>query len=91
MRVVVAVMLGLGLATVAGAQSCDPNYDWACVPIASDVDCAGGSGNGPAYVQGPVLVIGRDVYGLDRNGDGYGCEPRGFDPARYQASVAPLS
>jgi hypothetical protein len=24
--------------------SCDPNYSGACVPIASDVDCAGGNG-----------------------------------------------
>jgi resuscitation-promoting factor RpfB len=44
------------------------------VPIASDVDCAGGSGNGPAYVRGPVKVIGDDIYGLDRDGDGWGCE-----------------
>jgi hypothetical protein len=55
-------------------SSCDPNYRGACVPIASDVDCAGGSGNGPAYVQGPVTVIGSDIYDLDRNGDGIGCE-----------------
>jgi resuscitation-promoting factor RpfB len=54
--------------------SCDPNYSGACVPIASDVDCAGGSGNGPAYVQGPVTVIGSDIYDLDRDGDGIGCE-----------------
>jgi resuscitation-promoting factor RpfB len=54
---------------------CDPNYGGACVPIASDVDCAGGSGNGPAYVQGPVSVIGTDIYGLDSDGDGIGCEP----------------
>jgi hypothetical protein len=53
---------------------CDPNYSGACVPIASDVDCAGGSGNGPAYVQGPVRVVGTDIYGLDANGDGIGCE-----------------
>jgi hypothetical protein len=53
---------------------CDPNYSGTCVPIASDVDCAGGSGNGPAYVHGPVTVIGRDIYGLDRDGDGIGCE-----------------
>jgi len=53
---------------------CDPNYSGACVPIASDVDRAGGSGDGPAYVQGPVYVIGRDIYGLDRDGDGVGCE-----------------
>ena len=52
---------------------CDPNYS-GCVPIASDVDCAGGSGNGPAYVRGPVQVIGRDIYGLDADHDGVGCE-----------------
>jgi len=56
------------------AQQCDPNYSGACVPIASDVDCAGGSGNGPAYVQGPVQVVGTDIYGLDSDGDGIGCE-----------------
>jgi hypothetical protein len=55
-------------------QECDPNYSGACVPIASDVDCAGGSGNGPAYVQGPVRVIGTDIYDLDRDGDGIGCD-----------------
>ena len=59
---------------IKATQQCDPNYSGACVPIASDVDCAGGSGNGPAYVQGPVQVVGTDIYGLDRNGDGIGCE-----------------
>ncbi len=58
----------------ARAQACDPNYEGVCVPIASDVDCAGGSGNGPAYVQGPVYVVGRDIYDLDRDGDGVACE-----------------
>ena len=52
---------------------CDPNYS-GCVPIASDVDCAGGSGNGPAYVRGPIQVIGRDIYGLDADHDGVACE-----------------
>lgn len=56
------------------ASNCDPNYSGGCVPIASDVDCAGGSGNGPAYVAGPVTVIGIDIYGLDRDNDGIGCE-----------------
>lgn len=56
------------------AQSgCDPNYS-GCVPIASDVDCAGGKGNGPAYVRGPVTVTGSDIYGLDSDGDGIACE-----------------
>ncbi len=73
-------ILGGALATVlllpshAVAQGCDPNYAGACVPIASDVDCAGGSGNGPAYVRGPVRVVGQDIYGLDRDGNGIGCE-----------------
>lgn len=56
------------------AGNCDPNYEGDCVPIDSDVDCASGSGNGPSYVQGPVWVVGTDIYGLDRNGDGQGCE-----------------
>lgn len=59
-----------------GAASCHPSYTGACVPIASDVDCAGGTGNGPAYVVGPVSVPGEDPYGLDDNGDGIGCEPK---------------
>lgn len=60
-------------AAPAAPSGCDPNYS-GCVPIASDVDCAGGSGNGPAYVQGPVRVLGSDIYGLDRDSDGIGCE-----------------
>ncbi|WP_412540518.1 hypothetical protein R8Z50_32685 [Longispora sp. K20-0274] len=61
----------------AGAQlgpQCDPNYGGVCVPIATDVDCAGGPGNGPAFVRGPVSVIGTDIYGLDADHDGIGCE-----------------
>ncbi len=54
-------------------SKCDPNYS-GCVPIASDVDCAGGSGNGPAYVSGPIRVIGSDIYDLDRDGDGTACD-----------------
>jgi hypothetical protein len=61
-------------AAPAAPSGCDPNYAGGCVPIASDVDCAGGSGNGPAYVRGPVTVVGSDIYGLDRDGDGVGCE-----------------
>lgn len=53
---------------------CDPNYSGGCVPVASDVDCAGGSGDGPAYVTGPVKVVGTDIYRLDNDHDGVGCE-----------------
>jgi hypothetical protein len=55
------------------SSNCDPNYS-GCVPIASDVDCAGGSGNGPAYVAGPIQVLGSDIYDLDRDSDGVACE-----------------
>jgi resuscitation-promoting factor RpfB len=58
----------------AREPTCDTNYSGACVPIASDVDCAGGSGDGPAYVRGPVKVVGTDIYDLDRDGDGIACE-----------------
>lgn len=64
------------LAVHAVAHGCDSNY-WPCVPLAPDVDCWRGpesSGNGPAYVVGPVEVIGYDIYDLDRDGDGIGCE-----------------
>lgn len=54
-------------------SECDPNYG-GCVPISSDVDCAGGSGNGPAYVEGPVPITGSDIYDLDRDGNGIGCD-----------------
>jgi hypothetical protein len=52
---------------------CTPGYS-PCVPVASDVDCAGGSGNGPGYVDGPIRVTGSDPYDLDRDGDGIACD-----------------
>lgn len=55
-------------------SNCHPSYEGACLdPSMSDYDCAGGSGDGPAYT-GPVRVVGPDEYGLDRDGDGYACE-----------------
>lgn len=53
---------------------CHPNYSGACVPLANDVDCEGGTGDGPEYVRGPVRIVGEDVYGLDDDDDGIGCE-----------------
>jgi membrane protein involved in colicin uptake len=55
------------------APNCTSGYD-PCIPPGPDVDCAGGSGNGPRYVQGPVTVTGSDPYGLDADHDGIGCE-----------------
>ena len=44
------------------------------LPTFGDVDCAGGGGNGPNFVFGPVRVAPGDPHGLDRDGDGIGCE-----------------
>jgi len=54
---------------------CHPSYTGACLdPSASDYDCAGGRGDGPGFVQGPIRVVGADVYRLDADGDGIACE-----------------
>lgn len=54
-------------------SNCHPSYSGCLKADASDYDCAGGSGNGP-YYTGKVRVIGPDVFGLDRDNDGWGCE-----------------
>lgn len=59
--------------TTQPSSSCHPSYT-PCVPIASDVDCAGGGGDGPVFVRGPIYVVGSDVYLLDGNNDGVACE-----------------
>src|SRR6266511_355332 len=43
--------------TAAPARNCDPAYPDACLHDGiGDYDCAGGSGNGPNYVRGPIRV-----------------------------------
>lgn len=50
----------------APSGGCDPNYT-PCVPVyPPDVDCGD--------LSGSVTVTGEDVHGLDRDGDGAGCE-----------------
>jgi len=59
------------------SADCDSHYSGQCVPICSDVDCEGGSGNGPCYVPGPFRhPDSTDPYDLDRDGDGIACERR---------------
>lgn len=66
--------LGTQGSSSGNASGCDPNYAGACLDSdAGDYDCAGGSGDGPQYT-GLVTVTGSDVYGLDRDGDGTGCD-----------------
>jgi resuscitation-promoting factor RpfB len=54
------------------SSNCTPGYS-PCLPPAPDYDCLGGSGDGPAYT-GIVRVTGSDLYGLDADGEGVGCE-----------------
>jgi hypothetical protein len=61
-------------AAKAAAQGrCNRNYGGCLNPNASDYDFEGGSGDGPV-LHGDVEVIGYDEYGLDADGDGYGCD-----------------
>jgi resuscitation-promoting factor RpfB len=54
-------------------RNCTSGYS-PCLPLASDYDCSGGTGDGPKYVDGPVRVTGPDPYDLDRDGNGVGCQ-----------------
>lgn len=61
--------------TQAPVRNCDSAYPDACLHDGiGDYDCAGGSGNGPNYVDGPIRVRPPDPFGLDSDGDGVGCE-----------------
>ena len=61
--------------TAPPARNCDPAYPDKCLHDGiGDYDCAGGSGNGPNYVSGPIRVRPPDPFGLDADGDGVGCE-----------------
>lgn len=55
------------------ASNCTTGYE-PCLPPAPDYDCAGGSGDGPMYANGPIYVSGSDPYDLDSEGDGVACE-----------------
>lgn len=66
----------IGATTSANAVRCTRGYK-PCIPARpSDVDCYGGSGDGPRYTKPGVVyrVWGRDRYGLDGDNDGRGCE-----------------
>jgi hypothetical protein len=61
------VVVLTGCANEDDASSCDPDYSGACVPpYPPDLDCAD--------IGQPVRVEGSDPHGLDRDGDGAGCE-----------------
>jgi hypothetical protein len=58
---------GAGAGGSAG-KKCEPGYS-PCLPIVADLNCADISDS-----LKPIRVTGSDPYGLDGDGDGYGCE-----------------
>lgn len=46
-------------------EACQPGY-LPCLPMQVDLDCT--------EIKAKVQIFGEDVYGLDRDGDGFGCE-----------------
>ncbi len=71
--IVVAHVVRPVASTPPQTANCTPGYS-PCLAPAYDYDCSGGSGDGPKYVYGTVRVTGSDPYGLDADGDGYGCD-----------------
>jgi Excalibur calcium-binding domain len=63
-----------GVAVAAACQSGCSGPSMASSPTVIDYDCAGGYGDGPRFVQGPFMLSGADIYGLDRDKDGIACE-----------------
>jgi hypothetical protein len=61
------------VASDGGGGNCTSGYS-PCLSPATDYDCAGGTGDGPKYAQGPIQVTGSDPYDLDSDGDGVACE-----------------
>ena len=47
------------------SSGCDSNYE-PCIPVQGDLSCSD--------IRQMVTVVGVDVHGLDRDGDGVGCE-----------------
>ena len=69
------VMPAAAPTNAANSSPCDPSYPDVCLPSdQGDYDCAGGKGNGPHYVDGPIRVLPPDPFGLDGDKDGVGCE-----------------
>jgi serine/threonine protein kinase len=80
--VVLMPMAAYGLNSLGGrgnpnaslGADCHPSYIGACLkPHSVDYDCKSGGGDGPDYISTTVKVVGRDVYQLDGDGDGFAC------------------
>lgn len=85
LRIVAVALLGaavLGIGAFAMLRylnpgstpgACAPGYQ-PCLPVMADLDCP--------QIRQQVTVTGEDPYGLDRDGDGLGCQLYGPPPER---------
>jgi len=74
-KIIAAGVAVIGALTIGGvvtqtvispaAADCNANYE-PCLPVTSDLSCS--------EIRMVVQVVGEDPYGLDRDGDGFGCE-----------------
>lgn len=55
----------MGSTPAVSETGCSPDYS-PCIPVAEDLNCPD--------IRMQVEVIGEDIYGLDRDGNGLGCE-----------------
>ncbi len=67
---IAAVATGVAVAAACSNGCAGGGY----TPPNDDVDCYGGSGDGPRWQYGRVWVGSYDPYRLDADGDGWGCE-----------------
>ena len=93
--VLVVLALGASSRSVDAQQACHASYAGGeCLDAAaSDYDCVDGTGDGPAYVNYQVQVVGPDTFGLDADSDGIGCDnlsilTGGTTPAGNTSDVA---
>lgn len=74
-----ALLLALPLTGIVDPErpdpdECVPGYSKCLDPALSEYGCVDeGELEGPGRVSGPIVVSGDDPFGLDPDGDGYGC------------------
>jgi len=74
-------LVGTGILVAAACKDGCPSGGGGAAPsstvvVDDDVDCFGGTGDGPRYIKGPFVLPNRmvDPYDLDRDNDGIACE-----------------
>jgi hypothetical protein len=82
----------LGSVAPASAPACHPSYSGVCLdPSAADYDCLSEFGDGPKFTPGPFSVVGPDIFALDPDRNGIGCEAPQPAPPPIAQTTAPAA